>query len=144
MALDLEVIRRRIGYIERNLLLLEDIARRPWEQFSEDAVLVEASKYLLQTAIEAMIDIAGHIVARKRLPVPENSAALMRTLAEAHLIPRDHAETYVKMVKFRNVLVHLYAEVSAREVYDILTNELDDFRQFIQDVWQIIKTSNSH
>ena len=139
MAFDLEVIRRRIGYIERNLYLLEEMAREPWEEFSQDTVSVEAAKYLLQTAIEAMIDIAGHIVARMRLPVPENSAALMRALAEAHLIPRDHAETYVKMVKFRNVLVHLYVDVSDREVYDILQNELDDFRQFIRDIWQIVQ-----
>lgn len=43
------------------------------------------------------------------------------------------------MVKFRNLLVHLYQEVDNRRVYDIIQNELGDLRLFIADVWRIVQ-----
>ena len=36
------------------------------------------------------------------------------------------------MARFRNILVHLYAQVDVGRVYDNLQNHLDDFGQFAQ------------
>jgi uncharacterized protein YutE (UPF0331/DUF86 family) len=42
------------------------------------------------------------------------------------------------MVRFRNRLVHVYAEVSDAEVYRVLQSDLGDFRIFLTDLAQIL------
>lgn len=139
MEFDQKAIRERADIIRQNLIRLEEIRQTTWEDFQADYLKVEASKHLLQTAIEAMIDICAHFVARLRLNIPKDSAGLVRALEKAGLLPKEHADKYVHMVRFRNLLVHLYAEVDDRQVYDILQNNLDDFRTFIADAWRIAR-----
>ena len=38
------------------------------------------------------------------------------------------------MAKYRNRLVHLYAQVTARETYDIIKNNLGDFEIFLSAI----------
>ncbi len=140
MEFDQKAIRERVDIIQQNLVRLEEIRQAPWEDFQADYLKVEASKHLLQTAIEAMIDICAHFVARLRLKIPKDSAGLIRALEKAGLLPKEHADKYVNMVKFRNLVVHLYAEVDDCQVYGILQNNLDDFRTFIADAWRIVRS----
>lgn len=80
MEYDLPRIWERIQYIETALARLETLRSLPEEIFLEDFRNVQAAKHLLQTAIEAMMDIAGHIVARRRLGVPREGAEVFRRL----------------------------------------------------------------
>lgn len=47
-----------------------------------------------------------------------------------NVIPRDFAERFAEAAKFRNILVHMYAEVDWEMVYGILQNNLGDFDEF--------------
>ncbi|OGO40095.1 MAG: hypothetical protein A2Z04_03580 [Chloroflexi bacterium RBG_16_57_9] len=136
---DEDKLRLRIGVIEENLVRLETIRSYSFEDFQADFLKVEATKHLLQVAIEAMVDICAHITARLRIRPPENGAALVKALGKVGLLPGDHVKKYVQMIKFRNLLVHLYADVDDRRVYDILQNHLGDFHLFIADTWAIVQ-----
>ncbi|MCX7855405.1 MAG: DUF86 domain-containing protein [Anaerolineae bacterium] len=138
MEYDLLRIRERIQYIETCLARLEMLRSLSEEAFLGDFRNIEAAKHLLQTAIEAMMDIASHIVARRRLGTPHEGAEVFRRLGEAGLLPVERVSTYVRMVRFRNLIVHLYHEVDSRRVYEILQTGLDDLRGFIAEVWAII------
>ncbi len=138
MEYDLPRIRERIQYIEASLARLEMLRSLSEERFLGDFRNVESAKHLLQTAIEAMMDIAGHIVARRRLGAPREGAEVFRRLGEAGLLPAERVPTYVRMVRFRNLVVHLYHEVDPRRVYEILQTGLDDLRGFIAEVWGIV------
>ncbi len=138
MEYDLPRIRERIQYIETALARLETLRTLPEEAFLGDFRNVEAAKHLLQTAIEAMMDIASHIAARRRLGVPREGGEMFRRLGEAGLLPPERVPTYIRMVRFRNLVVHLYHEVDPRRVYEILQTGLDDLRGFIAEVWGIV------
>ncbi len=43
-------------------------------------------------------------------------------------------DTWIRMIGFRNILVHDYLEVDRRIVYEILQHRLDDLKQ-IRDVF---------
>ena len=119
--------------------MLETQRGKLFEEFAQDQKSNAAIKYWLQTAIQAVMDISSHICARLRLAVPPDGGECIRTLEKQGLIPQDRATVYVKMIRFRNVLVHLYGEVDNQRVYDILENELDYFRAFMMDVDAIIE-----
>ena len=86
MIYDLVRIRERIQYIETCLTRLEILKRLSRDDFFSDFRNVESSKHLLQGAIESMMDIASHILARNRLPTPKEGSEVFRKLGEAGLI----------------------------------------------------------
>ena len=47
----------------------------------------------------------------------------------------------VQMVRFRNVLVHLYGEVAEKLVYEIIEKQLDYFRMFLVDLDEMLETT---
>jgi len=126
--------------IENNLRQLEARRGRSFADFEQDADGRDAVKYRLQTAIQAMIDISNHLCARLHLTVSQDSGECIRALEKQGLIPKDRATMYVKMIRFRNVLVHLYGEVDHHRVHEILENELDYFRMYVMDVDMIVES----
>jgi len=138
MAFDMQKVRAKIQMIEENVRRLEALQARAHDEFIGDFLALEAAKHLLQVSIEAMLDIGAHLTARLRLKTPRDGAQVFQQLAQEGLLPADHVPTYTRMVKFRNLLVHLYQEVDAEQVYQIVQKELGDFRMFIADVWAIV------
>ncbi len=67
---DGDKIRNKIQTIEGNTAKLEVLARDSPKDFRDDFRNVEAAKHLLQVNVEAMIDIANHIIARNRWRTP--------------------------------------------------------------------------
>jgi uncharacterized protein YutE (UPF0331/DUF86 family) len=78
-----------------------------------------------------MIDIANHVIAREGLGVPRAYADSMEILIRDGVLPTDHRDSLVAMVRFRNRVVHLYDEVDAEEIWAIIDHDLGDFETFM-------------
>lgn len=128
---DQEVLQHKINIIENNLTKMETLAALPEQEFLDKFFYVESAKHLLQVSVEALLDIANHIIARERYRSPKTYAESFLILVEQTIIPKDMENTFIQMAKFRNRVVHLYHEVDDREVYQILQDSLNDFRVFI-------------
>ena len=109
---------------------LHQLAALRREELADDLVKLGAAKYYLQVAIECCIDVANHIIARQGFRAPKSYADSFTVLAENGVIEQDFASTAHKMTRVRNRLVHLYWEVDANILYDILQNNLSDFDRF--------------
>lgn len=129
-----ELIRQKIQFIEENISKLESLKRLSPEQFAADYRNIETSKHLLQVNIEAMTDMANHIIARNRWGIPAKSADSFRILREHNYFTEHEEELFATMVKFRNRVVHLYQNIDHDEVYNILLVNLDDFKRFIKAI----------
>ena len=92
----------------------------------QDAIVLN-----LLRACEASIDLAMHLVAVRRLGVPQTSRDAFRLLREAEAIPADVADALMKMVGFRNIAVHSYQEVRSEILRAIVERHLDDFEGFL-------------
>lgn len=125
---------KKIEGIFRNLDIYVDQLRQlagvPREELTDDLVKFGAAKYYLQVSIECCIDAANHIIARQGFRAPESYADSFAVLAENEIIDEDFASTAHRMVGLRNRLVHLYWEVDADILYEILQNNLGDFDRF--------------
>jgi uncharacterized protein YutE (UPF0331/DUF86 family) len=122
-----------------NLRQLETLRGRTESEFLKNAESLAATKYWLQTAIQAMIDITSHICARLRIVTQPDSGECIRALQKQGFFSQEHATMYIKMIRFRNVLVHLYGEVDDKRVHEILENELDYFRRFLMEIETILE-----
>lgn len=131
---DREILKSKLAFLEQTLLKLEELQKLKPKDFSKCFQNIDSAKYNLQVAIEAVIDISTHVVARERWGVPASSAEAIRFLAENHVISKEQSVRLVQMVKFRNRIVHIYQEVDDAQVYDILHKDLGDFSEFMSAV----------
>ena len=129
-----ELIRQKVQFIEENISKLESLKSLTPEQFAADYRNIETSKHLLQVSIEAMADMANHIIARNRWGIPAKSADSFRILREHNYFTEQEEELFATMIKFRNRVVHLYQNIGNDELYNILQENLGDFTLFIRAV----------
>lgn len=128
-----DVLRKKTQYIEASLDKLSYLRKLTLQQFSEDFRNIETTKHLLQVSIEAMLDIANHIIARNRWGTPAKSADSIWILREQGYFSQKEEDLFGKMIKFRNRVVHLY-DINDGEVYKILQENLQDFTLFLKAI----------
>jgi len=143
MALNSDVICQRLQLLESYVRQLQGYRQRTLEEVQSDIGLAWAVEHGLQLAIQCVIDVCHYLVAGLALGVPATSQEAIELLRDAAVFPPTFAQTLVQMVRFRNVLVHLYAQVDVKRVYDNLQNHLDDFGQCTQYVVRFLARSQS-
>lgn len=53
-------------------------------------------------------------------------------LEEESLINKDLSDNLIKMVGFRNIIVHDYEKINYDILYNVLTNRLKDIEEFLE------------
>ncbi|MBI5199343.1 MAG: DUF86 domain-containing protein [Nitrospirae bacterium] len=134
-----EDIQTKIDVIFDNLEKLKFFSSKTYDEFIADFRNIDASLHILQTSIQALLDIGSYIIASLGLKTPNTNTEIIEVLSEAGHIAKDMAETYIKMSQFRNRIVHLYNQIDKKTLYNILVNELDDIKKFYATLLKIIE-----
>lgn len=129
----------KLNIINDSLLKLKELSDLSLEEFTSDFKYYDSAKYNLVKAIEAMIDIGNHIIAKRRLGSPKSFGETFEILGNSGILAKEKVETYKMMVRFRSRLIHFYHTVDDREVYRIIKNNLDDFDSFIESIENFLK-----
>jgi uncharacterized protein YutE (UPF0331/DUF86 family) len=129
-----DVILSKVASIERCLKRIHEEAEKDWiNNFSfQDALLLN-----LERACQATIDCSAYIVRKKKLGIPKSSKELFDLLLEAKIIESSLAEKMKRMVGFRNLAIHEYANLDFAVVNAIISKELDSFVDFNRVVLSI-------
>ncbi|MHA1384304.1 MAG: type VII toxin-antitoxin system HepT family RNase toxin [Candidatus Helarchaeota archaeon] len=136
--LDEDIILDRLAKLENYLIELRAIRNLEYENFINLRNFM-ATQHLLQLAIQICIDIGNHIVSVKKFKKPEAYFEIFEILNKEKLISDKNAKKFIKMAKFRNVLVHFYPEVDEKQIYQFVQDNLDDFNDFIKEISKILK-----
>ncbi|MBT8365019.1 MAG: DUF86 domain-containing protein, partial [Deltaproteobacteria bacterium] len=64
---------------------------------------------------------------------------IARALSQEGVITGDQSEKLILMAGYRNRLVHFYHEISDRELYAILHNNLSDVEAFVKEIKRFIE-----
>lgn len=123
------LVAKKLAYIETRLRELRSESKP--ERIPHDLRELRFVEHTLQIAIQAALDAASHIVSDDRLGEPNTNRELFDLLARNGWIGDDLAVRLGRMVGFRNILVHGYAEVDPLIVKDVVENHLGDLDDFI-------------
>jgi uncharacterized protein YutE (UPF0331/DUF86 family) len=77
-----------------------------------------------------MINTGNQLISRGSLGLPEEYADIFHLLSQEGIFPEEFEKKLIDMVKFRNLLVHVYGKVDNEKVYDIFRTNLEDFGIF--------------
>jgi uncharacterized protein YutE (UPF0331/DUF86 family) len=131
-----DVVLNKLAVIERCLRrVAEDYRNEPvrLENFTiQDAIILN-----IQRACEAAIDLAMHVVAQRRLGVPQDARSAFDLLHREALISADLARRLKAMIGFRNIAIHDYQAMQLPILQRILTERLGDLTEFGQRVLAI-------
>jgi len=135
---DRTLILRKLSQLEEYLGQLREFSTVSVEEYAADWKIQRIVERTLQMMIELCLDIAGHIIADKKLRAPVTYADTFKSMFEAGLINSELLEIMEKMAKFRNVVVHQYENVDTAIVMMILRKHLADFLLFRDAILKII------
>lgn len=127
-------VRDLLARIEARLSRLEPYGRRSVEDFLSDDEAVAAAKYYLLTAIEDALAVANHIIASEGFRGPTDYADSFRILVEQDIVASDLGRRLEAMARFRNLLVHVYADVDDARVHGFLRSDVTDLEAFLAAV----------
>ena len=132
-----ELIIERLKRLESCLQRLKVVAGYSKEEFLANKDLQDIAERNIQVAAQTSIDIGNHILAAKRLSMPEGYKDVFNLLAQAGIIDKSLAEEMASIAGFRNVLVHDYLKVNY-EVFYANLQDLGAFKKFAEKVVEII------
>ena len=123
--------------------MLERLSRLSYDEFITEFWYLQSAVRLLQTTIEGLVDISRYVIRSLNLPTAETYSQVPKVLADAGYIDETTAAIYVQMMRFRNLVVHHYYRVDAKEIYRILTEHLGDLQRWHDQLVKIIETEEN-
>ncbi|MBI4956465.1 MAG: DUF86 domain-containing protein [Myxococcales bacterium] len=126
-----EELQSKLDVLKANLDKLERIPQASYEEFACDFRNVDSTLHILQTSIQALVDLGSWLVAERALATPRTSHEIFERLEEAGALPAGGAKRFAPLVGFRNRVVHLYDRIDTRRVYEVLTLHRRDLAELL-------------
>jgi uncharacterized protein YutE (UPF0331/DUF86 family) len=123
---------RKAQVVRANLEQLAQIPQTSYEEFAADFRNVGAALHLLQTAIQALVDLGSRSCADLGLDTPRTSFEILERLEADGRLPEGSARRFTPLVGFRNRVVHLYDRIDPRIVYRIVTERRGDVLDLLE------------
>ncbi len=139
--IDRRHVEHLVNYVQEMLNRLQSQGSKGFEEFAENFQAVDASLYELQTMLEAISDIAMHVVTGANLGSPNSRPEAIEMLAKNGIIPQELAEKISQAVRMRNIIVHHYPRVNLRTVYDVIQDGLGDIVDFCAEIANYLDSS---
>lgn len=129
MVIKREVIHKRLNKLDEYLQILYGLQKYSLEEFLSEPEHYASVERFLHMAIESTIDIGSHIVSGLGLGDVNWYSDIAAIMEEKGYISVELREKWIRIVGFRNILVHQYIEVDRKIVYDVLQNRLADLEE---------------
>jgi uncharacterized protein YutE (UPF0331/DUF86 family) len=95
-------------------------------------------RYAVQSAAQATIDLANHVIAANGWRVPANYGDAFKVLAEHEVIDDALAERLRALAGLRNLLVHHYDDIDDERVASEATRGLGDLDAYARAVVMLL------
>ena len=121
-----KVVAERVAWVRSRLRDLSALPLGSLAEFEADPRNVAAAESHLRRALEALLDLGRHILAKGFGRAAVEYKDIARGLAEVGVLDAETAARLRVLAGYRNRLVHFYDEVSNRELHEICRGQLHD------------------
>ena len=118
------------GYVE----ILRRYRGRTLEEVKANSTLRGAIERYLQVALECTFDVGEMIISLDGFRKPGTYREVIEVLGEKDILSGEFVERFAPAAGFRNILVHVYAEVNVEKVHKFLQENLEDFDDFAKQI----------
>ncbi len=143
LFMDKDVVLNKLESLRRCIRRVQDKTPPSADQLVEDYDLQDIIVLNLERAVQICVDVGLHIISDTEMPVPDTMADTFRALQKAGYLNERTTERLIKAVGFRNTAVHAYQDIDWVIVHAIVTQHLDDFRDFSRQMLSILDQRKS-
>jgi uncharacterized protein YutE (UPF0331/DUF86 family) len=127
----LKTVTAKAELVRDMLAAIETLPLASEADFSADPRMVAAGESFLRRALEGLLDLGRHILAKGFGKVVPDYAAVANELASQGILPPETAAKLRLMARYRNRMVHFYDDVTTPELYGVLTKERRDVEEVL-------------
>ncbi|MDE2059918.1 MAG: DUF86 domain-containing protein [candidate division NC10 bacterium] len=139
--LSAKVIAERAAWIRRMVASLRTLPGASFETFQSDSRNIAAAESYLRRALEALLDLGRHVLAKGFGQAVSEYKDVANVLAQVGVLDAQHGALLRELAGYRNRLVHFYHEVSDLELYEICTARLGDLESLLE---AMLRWINAH
>ncbi len=139
---DRDLLLAKAGSIKKHLDRVRTRSNTDLQTCLEDLDRQESILFNLQMAIQNCIDIAAHIVSEEGLGVPGSNNEMFYLLEENGYLDYALTEKMVKAIGFTNLVVHEYARIELKQVFQVAQKDIEDLEEYLGSVFQKLALSD--
>ena len=128
------IVAERLDWIETMIVRIRALPLQDRQVFRADARNVAAAESYLRRALEALLDLGRHILAKGLGYGVSEYKQIAAKLCELDVLAEPERNLLVQMAGYRNRLVHFYHEIGEDELFQICTGELGDLEQVAEAI----------
>ena len=136
-----KIIVERTAWIRK---MIEGIQALPFdskESFLSDPRNVASAESYLRRALEALMDLGRHVLAKGFGKAVTEYKEIPRELHSEGVLESPDASLMHELAGYRNRMVHFYDEVTADELYQICHDHLGDLERILAAVLRWINST---
>ena len=141
--LNIKLIEDRLGFIIKFVSKLQKLSSLDEKTFLNGDTPAIAESYL-RRSLEAVFDIGRHITAKTAGKGIVEYKEIATALGNTGVVTKGLAERLKLMAGYRNRLIHFYHEVTDRELFSIIKNNLSDMETFVKEIKLFIEKYREH
>lgn len=126
-----KVISERSEWVRDMLERIRALPLASLEEFSADQRNIDAAESCLRRALEALLDLGRHMLAKGFGDAPAEYKAVANRLGERNILDGEESALLIRMAGYRNRLVHFYDRVSQAELHDVCAHRLGDIERVL-------------
>ena len=128
------IVIEKIGYVRNMIAQLRNLPIESFEEFVSDKRNPLAAESCLRRALEGVLDIGRHILAKGFGEGTLEYKQVVRRLSYHKVLSLELGDRLTEMAGYRNRLVHFYDEVTNEELYTICTERVSEIEAVIDEI----------
>ena len=134
--IDKNLIMAKAGKVDAHLRRIKAKRSAKLEEFLGDLDIQESILFNLQMAVQNCIDIAAHVISDEELGVAGSTNEMFYILQENGYLTQELTDKMVAAVDFRNLVIHEYAKIDLKKVYQIAHEDVDDLEENLRAIFR--------
>ena len=133
------VVTERVAWVRKMLAGIGDLPLSSYDQFTSDSRTPAAAESHLRRALEALLDLGRHVLAKGFAVAPTEYKEVADELCRVGVLSEQDGALLRQMAGYRNRLVHFYYEVSKEELFTLCTLHVSEIEQVCDAVLRWLK-----
>ena len=133
------VIADRVKWVRKMLAGVRSLPLDTYDDFCFDSRNIAAAESCLRRSLEALLDLARHILAKAFGEAVAEYKQISQELVRFEVLHREKGEKLRILAGYRNRMVHFYHEISNQELYEICSHDVLDIEDVLEAILKWIR-----
>jgi len=133
----------KLEMLKSHVEILRGYRSHTLEEVKANPTLRGAIERYLQVALECTFDVGEMIISLGGFRKPGTYREVIEVLGEKDVLSREFVKRFAPAAGFRNILVHMYADVNVEKVHKFLQENLEDFDDFAKQIARYLMEKRS-